>query len=132
MRQLVVALIAVIGVASSALAVDLNIDLTTPILTAEGKQKQECLLVDKAAPDGCEQKRDLTFGIVAMEALGALDPELRGDEKAKAGALAIKIASAKQMALTLEEATLIKKQVNKFYDPVTVARVNAMLDPGAK
>lgn len=115
-----------------AFAVDLSVNLDAPILTAEGKTRKECIDADTAAPTACKTFRDLTLRIVAMEALDANDQELRGDDRAKAGALAIKIAEPKEIILTLEDASLIKKQVNKFFDPVTVARVNAMLDPGAK
>lgn len=130
--KLVIGCLLLLFASAPAFAVDLNVNLESPILTADGKPKKECLEADKATPPSCISTRDLSLGIVAMEALGSSDPDLRGDEKAKAGALAIKVAGAKEMVLTLEEAALIKKQVNKVFDPVTVARVNAMLDPGAK
>jgi hypothetical protein len=119
---------ALMSLSAGALAADLDsVDLLTPILTADGKPMEECL-----DPPKCETKRPLTLGLVAMEALNS-DGEVKGDMKAKAGALAIKVAMAKKMSLTLDDARLIKDVVNRSaFSSVVVARVNAILDPAAK
>lgn len=115
---------------SPAWAVDLSVDLSTKILTADGQQKKECTEADTANPAKCANTRDLTVGIIAMEALSAADQTIKGDAAAKNGALAIKLATAKdKVELSLDEIQAIKSQVGKFFDPVTVSRVWSVLEP---
>lgn len=132
MKRIAFSLVAIALLAGSARAIDLTVDFSVSLLAADGTQKLECTKSDKSLPDGCAEKRPVTFAIAAMEALGVNDQDLRGDEKARAGALAIRIGSAKKIVLTLEEATLLKRQVEKFCDPVTVARFEEALGQPSK
>ncbi len=130
MRYLVaVAGAALYALSAAALAADLtNIDVEQPLMAADGKKQMDGCF----DPPKCADMRPWTLGNVAVEALSANDPDLRGGEKAKAGNLAMKIAGGGKISLTLAEAALVIKQVDKFYPPVAVARVTAILDPGAK
>jgi hypothetical protein len=117
------------AIITPAFAVDLSIGLTEKILTADGLAKKECMESDPANPSACKTFRDLTVGIVAIEALSYPDQSIKGDAAARNGALAIKLAGKDSVELTLDEATQIKTQVGKFFDPVTVARMWAILEP---
>ncbi len=67
-----------------------------------------------------------TLGMVCAEALFAAlpgDDRLTGTEKAKRGNLGLRIASAKLVELSPEDAAMIRECVGKAYSPLIVARV---------
>lgn len=136
MRSLILALGILAATSFQAFAVDLTVDLNQKILSAEGKPFTECDEASPAtttAPAKCLRSHELTFGGAAIELLEAPDPSLHGEEKAKAGYLAIKIAgelSKGKMVLTLDEAQLIKSQADKnAVTPVLDARMRQILEP---
>lgn len=112
-----------------AYAVDLTVDLSTPIMTATNTQKLLCMKPNEKNPNVCDEMVPMTIGNFATTVLSMSDSTFTGDQKAHAGALAITLAGTQKHAFTLEEATLLKRQVDKFADPVTDARIRQILDP---
>jgi hypothetical protein len=113
----------------------ITIDLTTPLTTAAGVVKKECVKVDPVDANKCAEFRDWTFSMFLLEILDPdprADPELHEPDKSKAGFLALRIAGAgdaKTFPVSHDDVTAILKQVAKFGDPVTLARFTMLLDP---
>lgn len=78
------------------------------------------------------KKVALTLGMVAAGALYGSYPDekdLSGDEKARRGNLALKIAQGGDQQLSVEDTALLKKLIAKAYGPLIVARAWTLLDP---
>jgi hypothetical protein len=75
-------------------------------------------------------KDPVTFRRVFATALNASDEKDRpGPEKmAQIYALSVKLYSGEEIELTLEEATLIKEQVGKVYNPLVYGRTVDLLE----
>jgi hypothetical protein len=138
-----ISLISAIALASisfanaAPIANQVTIDLSSPITDAFGKPKTECINIDeKASPPKCTEWRNVTLGVLLVEVLSPdprADPEMKDMvTKAKAGALVIRIVAdivAKDFALSNDEVGIVKTQVGKFADNLTLARIDAMIDP---
>lgn len=104
----------------------MNIEWDTVIVMENGKA------IPDLQADG-EKKPDLTLGLAAQHALFASysdEQNLKGEEKFKRGALAVRISEEKPPALTAEEIVLIKNLVAKMYGAIVVYRCWLLLDSG--
>ena len=135
-----IAAISSVGIANAAsIPNQITVDLSSPITDAFGKQKTECINIDeKSTPQKCLEWRDVTLGVLLVEVLSPdprADPEMRDPVmKAKAGALVIRIVAdmkAKEFALSNDDVGVVKTQLGKFADNLTLARIDAMIDPPA-
>lgn len=110
------------------------IDFTRPITQLDGQAL--------TGTDGKPMATQPTLGSICESALLAQyvderDPQtgketISPEEKFARWKLAIKVNSAKDVTLTSEELTLIKKLVGKGYSPLIVGQVWTLLDPGMK
>lgn len=74
----------------------------------------------------------LTLGHACSHALLASymdEPTLAGDEKFKRASLALKVAEAGELALTVEEIAQLKAIIGRLYGAIVVYRAWCLLDP---
>lgn len=79
-----------------------------------------------------DEKTPLTLGAVACNSLLATfkdEPNLQGADKTKRFALALKINGKAQVALKVEDVTLLKTLIGKAYAALVVGQAWEMLDP---
>lgn len=121
--------------ASPALAVDLSVDQTAQILRPDGKTPMTtCDAWSDATPPVCTHKSPATVGEVIQDVLVATlaDPSGRGSDpgNAKAGNLAIRFYGQPVITPKIDEIQLILARVDRVMDPVTIARMHQILEPG--
>lgn len=112
-------------VSSPAFAIDFTQVLTnldgSPVVAQEGKPEPTLGAI-------CEQALLATF---ADERDATGKETIEGKEKFERWKLAAKV-HGKDVSLSAEELSLIKKLVGKAYGPLIVGQAWTMLDPGAK
>jgi hypothetical protein len=97
--------------------------------TAQLKQLDGSAFVD---PSGKEAP--VTLGTIAEISLLTTYPDeqnLSGEEKTKRFSLALKIHEKKEVPLTADEITLIKKLIAKNYNALITGRAWELLDPAS-
>lgn len=120
-----------LGAASGAQAMDLSVDQTKPILLPDGTQKpRECMKIAEDAGKGCAKWFEFTVGGVMQFVL--LVGSQGDQENGQAGALAIRVYGKPSVTLTHEDAILVLKRVDKFMDPITIARMHETLAPSSE
>lgn len=107
-----------------------TIDMSTVITDLHGKPVPDTSQATKEDPN-CAKCAPLTLGELC--ATGLLTPSdsnknLSAIEKAKRGALALKLANAHQVALTAAEVTEIMDAI-KYMPPMLMVRAVPLLDP---
>lgn len=104
-------------------------DFTAPILDFDNGPASAC----PASEPACGKV--LTLSDVSVASLMGVFPDerdLNGDEKVKRFALAMRVRNAKDITLTAEEISLLKRLIGKSYGPLVVGRAWPMIDPGEK
>jgi len=130
MKRLVLALAMASLLSTSAFA----IDFTRPLTSLDGKPI--------AGNDGKPLETQPTLGSICESALLAQyaeerDPQtgkelISPEDKFARWKLAVKISGGKDVNLTTEELSLVKKLIGKGYSPLIVGQVWTLLDPGMK
>lgn len=125
------------ALSSSALAVDLTVNQKLPIMAPDGKTP--LMACDEWTDDPkpiCKHRSPRTVGEIIQEVCVAqlLDPQTRGQHatNAKSGALAIRLYGAESPALKIDEIKMVLTRVDMAMDPVTIARMHEILEPGEK
>lgn len=117
-----------------ALAVDLSLDQSKPILMPDGKT--QALYCDAWSSDPkpiCQHQSPKTVGSVIQGVMLAqfASPQGMGQDpsNAKSGAIAIRVYDVPKPVLKLPELTLILERVDRGEDPITIARMHEFLEP---
>lgn len=110
-----------------------KIDFTQVLADQDSEVFLEC--ADNPLPRDdrdCKSRRPITLGMVTLRALSMPEQNLGADESLKRGALGLQLYRAKAATLTVEEISLVKKQISKMYGPLLVAITFPLLDPAVK
>jgi hypothetical protein len=122
---------------SPALAVDLTVDQTQPILSADGTtQKWVCGEWTGGDKPPCLHKDMMTLGSVIQDVLVTplSDPSGRTADpnNAKAGSLAIRVYGKDKYVMSLDDIKLIMDRARRLVtDPIALARMEQYLEPPA-
>ncbi len=93
-----------------------SIDFTSPIISPDGTPYRECITpADNGAGCAKDGLRAITLGAIVSAVLSrpqtAHETALTLDEQVKRGTLALRLRAAKDATVTIEERSLIEKQL---------------------
>lgn len=131
MKRVLIAAGSIILFSTPSFAINLSVNVDTPILAANGKPMLTC--AEFTTKGACQKLVGMKFKDAVAIALSKDDASFSPEQKIQAGALAISIEQAKgERVFTVDELAILKRQVDKFADPVTDARVRALIQPVSK